>query len=515
MRWIKRFFGIPRPGTLPAPVPPDEALRKHADWRVAEALGPAEVRRPENQATAWQHIERLDGRQLLDFDSEVRLNSWTDGTSRDLDLLAFAATDSLKERATAYRFTAACSRDGYVRQQALRDLRGDSSRLALAAGLIRSRDWVPEVRAEAAGLILEELWSPSGELVFGVFDLYLMLQRQSRGDWGGWQDLFEKLLRSPKSRAARWQATRHESGVVRQAAYELVLEADPDRLQEGLLQAMEDRSCRIVQWALAHARATADGALIEAVLERAHRHRHPGVRAEALRARHALAPDALRLRAAALDRARCVRNAAAHALRNDFRESPLPIWRGVIDCGPSKNLAIAQMALAEHAEPGDEPWLRELSTNSTPRLRVAALQALSRLSVVELGTYLARALEDASPRVVSQALRIYKRGNEPLDFSRVSAVYEAASSCAMKITLFNAAVALGKWDGLAFLLDCARDPDAELFRAIEPHLRRWHVHANSSFAPLADSRCESLRSALATARNAHPRFSWDRIENMF
>jgi hypothetical protein len=55
--------------------------------------------------------------------------------------------------AAAYLFVAACDASGFIREKALEQFRHYPGRLALAVSLIRSDDWVSEVKATAESLL--------------------------------------------------------------------------------------------------------------------------------------------------------------------------------------------------------------------------------------------------------------------------------------------------------------------------------------------------------------------------
>lgn len=476
--------------------------------RIANALAGARLA-TFDAATAWRTLNTLDGRQLLQVESAFREFSWEFSPGSKGRTLAAAETATEPDRAAAYRFAAACSADGFERQAALEAIGVQPHRLDLAVALIRAQDWVPQVRDAARGARLEILWSPVTDLVFETFDLTVLLRARGRG--GATDDVYESCLRGDLNRDRRWRLTRHRDLHCRQAAYELMLEVDADISDEVLLQACGDPSLGIALWALGQ---DAGHPVLGSLLDAADRHRHPAVRAQSLRLREQSHPDAKRLRDAVFDAARGVRNAAAYLLRTSHQEEALPLWRNAFDLASPPLADIAAAALAEHAEAVDVPRLQRLFVHASSRLRSMALHSLVRLKIPDLPEFLSHALDDPATRVRREAIRAYRSGEHVLDPALLEAVYLRAVIDSQRISLLNAAAALGKWDALAFLLARADDADETQFRLLAPSLERWREHANASYVTLSDARRAELLDALERAAQRHPGYRWETIHAM-
>ena len=517
LRFLYRWFGkadpVLRAGPMPRPVKPWSSLWEEADAWVGAVLTGVSLGAPVRNVSAWQALNRLDGRQLLVIERAFRDADWVRDPVWMRRVLAAASTVAAPDQAAAYRFAAACFADGFVRQDALREMT-QPTRLDLAAAMIRTQDWVPQVCAAANNALLEMLWSPDTEVLFGLFDLHLLLQRRERGEEGSWQEIFESRLTGEAFAASRWKLISNENPDVRRAAFALVLRADPQSRRDALQRAVGDPACWIVFWALLEARAAGDLSTRLDLLATARNHRHPAVRAQVLREFEELQPEPARLQQALLDRSRSVRNAAAYLLKTKYGQSALPAWRAIMDVGASAEFLIAASALADHAEAIDASRIGALLSHSSARMRSMAVHALSTLGGDGLAIQLDRAMGDPSPRVLREVARGYRVGNQVLSPEHLADVFSAATTLSCRVALLQAARLLGKWQELAFLAGQARQADPELFEFFRPHFDSWLGRANSSFVPLAEDRRAQLLDDLEAARLVHPSYHWGRLRVM-
>lgn len=498
---------------VPRPERPFATLAEEADARISAALHRAGLVHHSETTPAWRSLNASDGQQLLLAEHAFRESGWEFSSRSMAGVLAAAETVSEPDQAAAYRFAAACGADGFERERALEVLGNLPRRLDLAAALIRSQDWVPQVRRAARDALWEMFWGRMAEQVFSLFDLLVLLRERERGRREDAVDFCGQCLRGEQFRDLRWRLTTQHAPRIRLAAFQLMLEADPEIAEEVLRRAAQDPSVRIALWALRGASANQDAAM-DALLDAADLHRHPAVRAQAVRLREERHPDAARLRAALFDSSRSVRNAAAYLLRSRYDESALPRWREALDSAVAPTRGIAAAAIAEHAEAVDLLRLERLLTDRSPRLRSMALHSLVRLKSPALPELLPSALDDPATRVRREAIRTYRIGDHALDPALLKRVYLSATADSQRISLLHAVRALGKWDGLAFLLARAEDSEAARFLFLAPHLDRWRLHANSSYVPLPDDRKVELLSALDRAAAEHPRYGWAALRAM-
>ena len=140
--------------------------------------------------------------------------------------------------------------NGYVREAALMAFGNHPDRLAFAAALIRCDDWVPQVQRAASRLLSRLLSSDSASLIFESLPLLVLLRQRMRIFQEIWPRQVEPLLCSARFRDSRWNATQSADSAARAYAYQLVFDADSERIREVLSQASSDGHPKISIWAL-------------------------------------------------------------------------------------------------------------------------------------------------------------------------------------------------------------------------------------------------------------------------
>jgi hypothetical protein len=443
-------------------------------------------------------LSQLHGSELLVLDRRLRNETWAvDSEERQV-------ASELDEH--AFLFCAACNRDGFVREQALKAFRTRPGQLATAAALIRMEDWVPQVQRAACFLL--PVASDGGRRLFQFLDLLVQLQQKKRATPEIWAEYIDSALIAPENRELRWAATRGSIATARRLAYSLVLRADPDWAAAALGQAIDDDHPGIARWAIDNLSAVRGGEQLE-LLQSAVRHcRFASARSAALRAYvGARAPDVrATLLAAVLDRSFAPRSAAAYLLQREFGMSALPVWRAAIDAGAS-DAALALLSLADTAEGQDIDRLRSFLGHPKAAIRAAVLRGLSRAEDPEILQHLNRALRDASTVVIRQALATLHRRHETPGISTLTEAFDAATTVHARAALASAAHSLGKWEALEFLLDHALRADDATWPIVETGLRVWWHWENRRFSTASPTTIERLRTLVGQLRS-NPRAEW-------
>jgi hypothetical protein len=176
-RFFQSLFGRPQgggdgPDALPAPDADGDHPHFFGDLRIHEALRAAGIGGDYVIEDAWTVLGELDDHQLLAFDGAMRTSMPSLGATDDRVLIDSARGMPSAAQGIAYAFAAACSRNEYIRQQALLDLSQARSRLGLAAGLIRTQDPVAVVRDAAAEVVSAQLWEASCDDVRSLRELH-------------------------------------------------------------------------------------------------------------------------------------------------------------------------------------------------------------------------------------------------------------------------------------------------------------------------------------------------------
>jgi hypothetical protein len=412
--------------------------------------------------------------------------------------------------ADVFLFFGSCDGNGYIREQALRALRGHAGKLACAAALIRSDDWVPQVAEIASRMLHDVAAADGGRHLFELLGLILALQSRRRFR-PQWVATLEPLLLAPRWREARLAALRSPTATARRLAHDLIHRADPDRACGSLRRAIGDPTPLVGLWGLARVQDLADPSEQHELLRQGLLSRLASIRSEALR-RYCRAgyPDLREvLDAAIFDRSHSVRTVAAYQLGVLFNASALIQWRRAFDGGNHGEGMI--MSLAENGETPDASRLRSQLTHDRGRIRALALRGLLRIGAADSEALLAAAMRDPSSHVIGAAIRAYTRGIDSLTAAVLADALAHTTAPGPRARLIGASRLLPKWDRLQLLLALYpghRDTDRE---PLDAAVRGWIVRANHSFIePRARQRL-LIRHALETARSLHPARLWDRV----
>jgi hypothetical protein len=454
------------------------------------------------------------GDRLLEFDHRARRGMGEFvriSGSRSSVVLKMAFTDP--DHADVFLFYGSCSGNGYIREQALRALRGHRGRLVCAAALIRTEDWVPQVAEIASRLLHDVALTDTAVHFFELLDLITTLQSRQRFK-PHWATTLEPLLLLPKWRDARERAFSSHKAIARRLAHVLSLQADADSAGESLRVAITDATPLVALWALAQLEDSVDADAQRQLLAEGLHSRLAAVRTDALRryCRSGFDDVRERLRAAILDNARSVRGVGAYQLKQLFDESALERWRTVFDAGQRDEATVT--ALSDFGEAEDASRLRTQLTHPRSRLRELALRGLMRIGVADSGELLKRALCDRSPLVVGAATAAYSRATDQLNVATLREALGGADVPRLRARLISASRWLPKWDRLEFLLSLYPRCDPTDLEPLDCAVQRWIARANYGFARMSPAQQTAVGHALEIARNAHPAPFWQQVSNL-
>jgi HEAT repeat protein len=455
-------------------------------------------------------LRNANGLQLLAFDELGRRGRYHWHPAGEYAKTVVRTALSNPEHADAYLFYEAGHGSGFVREQALRALRGRDQRLACAAILIRIEDWVPEVASTAALLLKDIAVTSAARYCFELLDLIVALRPRQRFA-PHWSGILEPALLQPKWRDARLEQLRSRVDDVRHLAHQLIWRANEHFALDTPRMAIGDSSRLVALWGLSRISDFADAALRQSMLHEGLRSRLASVRSDALRRYCRAGYNNLHevLEAAIFDPGHAVRGVAAYQLNEIFKESALVRWRAAFDRGNQGEAMV--MALSEFGDAHDEARLRAHLTSHRGRVRALALRGLLRIGATDSSELLAVALRDSSSRVVDVALGGYTRGTDALTVTTLNEAIAGATTPGMRARLIGASRLLSKWDRLQFLaahFAVSHETDRE---ALKVAMTRWIVTANRSFIQASPERKLDLRRAIETARSIHPARFWDQV----
>jgi hypothetical protein len=485
-----------------------------AEWRQSLATALGLVTRVDGLTPeeAPGKLHSLDFVLLLSLDQALRPGFWAsfENSAGNPGPLPTPITE-ISTDITAYLFTAACNRNGFIRERALNAFGHYPDRLAVAAALIRCDDWVPPVQQAATHLLIRLLESPASSSIFDHLPLLLRLKQRKRVAEVIWPQRIVPALRSPAFRELRWKSTRSPDSGTRVFAFQLVFEADPDRVVEAIENACADGHPKVALWGLST--AVLGGSSSEALLKRALEHGSAAVRTYALRTYEELGATDLRevLERALFDVSRGARDAAAYLLNERFGESARQRWRAAIDSRDERRAPIAVIALAYAAEEEDAERLTPFLEHAAARIRAFALRGLVRAKAPRSEEFLARGLRDPSGLVVRVALKLFSKEGPSLDLFTLEHAYASAPSEAVRRRLLHGSRVLGKWETLSFLLPLMSSADAAITSG---EINRWLQASNRRFTPLDSAVRVKLAGELRRLQDSAPSPRWAELKGI-
>jgi len=457
---------------------------------------------------AVRALRALSGRALLAMDEALRRpTSYSDKVMR-------AASADDEAAADAHLFVASCNANGFIRERALTELRRFPSPLAFAAGLIRSTDWVPNVRSAGVLLVNDLLPRLAVPDIVRLLDLLVRLRSRMRVSQALWQDAIAPVLMTPAGLEALWTALRDpaSSAELRRAAYEFLALGESGKLAEVLAAAAGDADPRIGLWALDRVQRLPDGEQSQRVLEVALRADHAAVRQTALRRYAATGAEeaADTLRAALFDVARGVRAFAAYELKRSHAEDALPAWRAAVESTDRRRSEVAVKALCEFGTASDVERLAAAYGRWNASTRVAVLRGLLRVISPQLESILAQAIFDRSKIVLRELSQVYRRGNISLDVALVDEAIARADD-RLAPNLLSLGQLLGKWEEVEFLLRHALREHRVVAESAADRIDQWVQTESRRFTAPSARQLAQLPDLTRAAQARHPDRRWGTI----
>lgn len=385
-------------------------------------------------------------------------------------------------------FVACAHRDGRERQKAVWHLAQFPGFLSIAAALIRSTDWVPQVQFAARDAVKQLLRTCVIEDVLLAWPIVLRLQGRERASDGWLSEHVERwLLDSPDGDHLRRALSAADRGV-RVWAYQKSIERGDISL---LPQALMQPNPRIGMHALRYAQATLDASDLASLANAGLDAPHPVVRRESLRALASVDQKAALdvMPHVLLDRSAGVRRLAAYLARQGGAD-PRSTWRDALGAFGVAAPVGAMASLSEEAEVEDEALLRAHLLARRPILRLHALKGLLRTKRPLSPEEVNRLIQLGGRRVMPVLSNAVRDSAFPLDEALVlRTLADERTTGDGRANLRRLMQVGGLWDHLERLLTLrVVDADGQWFLdAIDDWIER-----SESYAPLGEVRKRRL-----------------------
>lgn len=474
MSWIK-FFRDPKPD-------PCAALPQ----LLRGALSPLMAHNAPGFAERLLHTSRAD--DLIGIDQRLRgywsgaYSGWSPNT-----LGHIVSCPMPNEDRQSLLFIASSHPDGRERQKAVWRLSQFPGRLTLAAALIRSSDWVPQVRFAARDAVGQLLRACAADDVLAVLPIVLRLKHRERSLDGWLAESVEAWFLSPSNIDLLHRARAAGDPGVQVWAF-------LQSVQHGyvpLVQAVLHPDPRVGLYALRHAQETMGAGAVADLATSGLDAGHPAVRRECLRALASAdaGAAAAALPRALLDRSAGVRRLAAYLTRKGGADARL-IWRDALDHSPPSVPIGALASLAEEAEPEDATRLRDLLFVERSIVRQHALKGLLRIGQTISAEDLARLLPLGGSRVMAALVAAVRDSAILLDKDSLLRVLEGHELNELgRSGLARLLEVGGLWDCLERLLALkVQETDHQWWLAA---LDNW-IARSAAYSPLFDMKKQTL-----------------------
>lgn len=362
---------------------------------------------------------------------------------------------------------AACSRDGRRREAAVAGAALRADGLLLPVLVLRTADWVPEVREQARRSLAVALRAADGPALSAAASVAVAIGSWARG--GHALETVAKVLRAAPGEVLE-SARGHQDLGLRRLAYRLWLESEHARHEEVMRAALgeQDAACRLLCAQRLVAQAVRDERLD--VLERLLKEGSAKVGIEALTALVRLGhPEAGEAHLA--DRSAMMRATAQWAVRRQGR-APVALYRKALAADPSAGRTRALVAgLGECGTRHDVDVLLPFLQHPSPRVRAEAVRAARRLGASI--TRIAPMLADPAPVVVRAAGAALRSEPDPVPAARLWELLAADSPPHVRLSAYERLRTGDTWTRVHVDLHLLATRDAELGDRAHTDLIAW------------------------------------------
>lgn len=450
-----------------------------------------QARESQAVAMALHRLVWLAGPQdVLALDEALRARGfWFSGWGQ-LRPEALARFESLSPAVLAL-FT--CHPSGYVREAAVRRLRGRAGGHAWPFLLVRLNDWVEPVREAALAVVGEALAGVEPEPLARHLPLVTRLGHVGRSNAGDFARRALERLREPDVREwLRGHLDTLPPGS-RRDAYRLLLETRSEEAEVLVSRGLEDPDVAVRALVAGRVGALFQGEALRALLERMERSRTAFVRREAhvLHARHFPDPTWRKLREALCDGHRQVREFAQYRLKGNADLAS--IYRESLEEGPRLPGVLA--GLGETGRALDALLVEPYLAHPAVRVRREAVRAFARLGGDEVMERLRECFADPSPSVTRAVAAELAHGAGRVSLGWLRRWLAPGTPAHVRRTAEALWPALPHWDEPLLLVEASDAGEERVVRA----LWRWLEGNNRCFVAPAPEQLRALRDAVRVA----------------
>lgn len=455
-------------------------------------------------AEAIQHLlMQLKPADFVRFDEYVRqayytwagdLQPWHSIKAADIAYLAGTGKVSVSLLGIA-----SCHRNGYIREEAVRELGRIETGAELPFLLLRANDWVGAIRLSARTLITSRVRPDYARHFLDWLPLVIRLSKTSRDDQSWILDAVQKLLQGSDVRETLYKGFESRDYRVRRFCFEVALRLSGTELVATMHLAFENEDPQVRKSAAERLDVALPSPILQEFLVRARNDPWMPVRRKALHLFAEKYPSEAEgeFHAALLDSNVAIREEAQYFFRQKGTLELRSHYSAMLQTPAGAQLAASISGLGEVGEPNDSTLIERFTPNASPRVRVAAIRALGRLSPNSRLEQFLRALDDPSAKVAREALLALSKKANSIGGQRLWEAYSSARYPHGKRCALYLLARVSKWDSITFLIQSLTDEDSSLVELSKNYITRWFARYNRSFvAPTAD-QLATLRGVLS------------------
>jgi HEAT repeat protein len=394
--------------------------------------------------------------------------------------------------------------DGFVREEAVRQLARSEDGSEVPWLLLRVNDWVAQVRDAAREAVSARVRDEYAAHFARNFLLVDRLAIARRGDHAPLMEAIRELLATPFARPAVLDPMRKGSRQTGRAIFRFLLERVPaDGFRSALDAGLGSDDAVVRAWAARAIPRIVPAGEARPILRRLTADSSPLVRRETLDAiLHSFPDEGPHVEPLLLDRSASVRERARFLLRDrgiDYED----LYRRAIDTAATpRHLAIAIGALAEVGTPGDAAIVASHLSNAGANVRRAAVKGVIRLGGEGFAVRVAGMLEDPSPAVSGAARRALRPHAAAVGMERLWSIFESSPAQHVRLNALHVMSTLPKWQRILCFVRAAKIADQAVASMARHYAGEWNRHYNRGHAVPSARELGELTAAVAASRAA-------------
>jgi len=393
---------------------------------------------------------------------------------------------------------ASSHKNGYVREEAVRQLGKIETGAELPFLFIRANDWVDEIYSTVEGLILQRIRPDYLRHLMTWLPLALRLASVQRNDNSPIVTAIRRLFHRSDARETLSAGLASTDKFVRRFCFEIAFNSEDRDLSAIFRSAFASGDPVVRSYAMGKLRVALPNHATKEILALARNDGSVAVRREAL---HIYAEEygeevEREFHAALLDVNAAIREEAQYYFKQKGALDLRAYYSERLTTSTGLKLRAAISGLSETGQPADSSLIEPFFSASSAKTRAAALQAVAKLRPDFYIEQYALALHDPSSKVTREAaLSLAKKANS-IGGSRFWDIYNGCRHFHGRRAILFLISRVTKWDGIAFLIQALADDNESLVELSGDYIRRWFARYNrSSVLPSPDQKAR-LRDAL-------------------